>query len=275
MSGFPFYSHDVGGFSGIPSPDLYARWIQFGAFSSHVRCHGQPPREPWEYGEEVEGIFRKFMELRYRLLPYILTEARDCGRTSLPMLRALALEFQEDATTFGVEDEYVFGSSILVAPILDDTGRRRVYLPAGAWVDYWSKAVISGAGWIEVEAPLDRIPLYVRAGSLLPYGPLVQYVGEKPCDPLTLELYHPTGNSSHQFELGSGVSLEAQVRVTREGLEVSLGPAPGAVELICFGVGVLQAVWEGKPVPVTRREDGGMVIHFDGKAGGSLVMKIG
>ncbi|NJK81599.1 MAG: glycoside hydrolase family 31 protein [Chloroflexaceae bacterium] len=144
MSGFPFYSHDIGGFAGLPSPDLYIRWAQFGLFSSHARCHGEPPREPWAYGEEAEAIFRWYCELRYRLLPYIYSEAQECGRSSLPMLRALVLEYQDDPTTYTIADQYMFGRSLLVAPILDERTTRRVYLPHGLWVDYWTKTVRPG-----------------------------------------------------------------------------------------------------------------------------------
>jgi alpha-D-xyloside xylohydrolase len=144
LSGFPFYSHDIGGFSGLPSPDVYVRWAQFGLFSSHARAHGTPPREPWVYGAEAERIFRQYDNLRYRLLPYIYSEAVECGRSSLPMLRALALDFQDDPTALAIDDQYLFGPSILVAPILDERNRRAVYLPPGQWIDYWSKQTLDG-----------------------------------------------------------------------------------------------------------------------------------
>jgi len=180
LSGFPFYSHDIGGFSGLPDPALFIRWAQLGFFSSHARIHGTPPREPWEFGEEAERIFREFDELRYRLLPYIYSEALECGKSSLPMVRALVLDYQDDPTVYGIEDQYLFGRSILVAPILNDSTRRRVYLPRGKWFDYWTKQAVEGPCWLTVNAPLDRIPLYIKDGAAIPYGPLIQHTAERP-----------------------------------------------------------------------------------------------
>jgi alpha-D-xyloside xylohydrolase len=191
MSGFPFYSHDIGGFVGVPSPELYVRWAQLGFFSSHARLHGAPPREPWEFGQRAEDVFRFYDELRYRLMPYIWSEAVECGLTSLPMLRPLFLDCGEDPNTHRIEDQYLFGRNLLVAPVLDEGDHRTLYLPRGRWVDYWTKEVLEGERWISRDAPLDTLPLYVRAGTVVPHGPLTQYVDESPLDPLTLELYLP------------------------------------------------------------------------------------
>ena len=119
LSGFPFSSSDIGGFSGWPSPELYLRWAQLGLFSSHVRAHGAGQREPWVHGEQVEDAFRRFAELRYRLLPYLWTEARRCAETSLPMARAMVLDFPDDPTSEHVDDQYLLGEHLLVAPVLD------------------------------------------------------------------------------------------------------------------------------------------------------------
>lgn len=236
LSGFPFYSHDVGGFSGLPSPQLYARWIQLGVFSSHVRCHGQPPREPWEYGEQTESVFRKYLQLRYRLLPYILTEAAACCESSLPFLRALILEYPDDPVAALIEDEYLFGGSLLVAPILDETNRRKVYLPAGGWVDFWRKDTLRGPVWLDVEAPLDVIPLYVRLGSVIPYGPEINFVGEKPCDPLTLEFYPSSGSHSQVIHTPEGKRLAISYLENETGFEIRL---PG-------GISRLEIKWHGR-----------------------------
>ena len=241
LSGFPFYSHDIGGFTGLPSPDLYVRWAQLGLLSSHVRAHGTPPREPWAYGEEAETIFRRYDELRYRLMPYIYSEAVECGRTSLPMVRPLIIDYQNDPTTHTLEDEYLFGRNLLVAPIMDETNRRQVYLPPGVWVDYWHKELVQGGCWVEVEAGLEMVPLYVRAGAILPYGPLMQYVDQQPCDPLTVEIYAPTEQETYTVYDQSG--LETRIEYRREGdtLTVNVGAAPGQVEVILFGVSIIAA----------------------------------
>jgi len=275
LSGFPFYSHDVGGFSGLPSPDLYARWIQLGVFSSHVRCHGQPPREPWEYGEQTETIFRKYLELRYRLLPYIYSEALECGRTSLPMLRSLALEYQNDPTTYHIEDQYLFGGSLLVAPILDETGRRKVYLPAGGWIDYWNKTLLHGPAWIEVVAPLDILPLYVKAGALIPYGPAMQYVGEKSCDPLTLELYAPVGEGGYivqDDELG-----EIPIRYQQDGerLVIHTARTLGEIQINLYGQQPHWATVDDRALELKSLPHGGWNACFDGKTAHQLVFWTG
>jgi alpha-D-xyloside xylohydrolase len=235
LSGFPFYSHDVGGFSAIPRPALYVRWAQLGMFGSHVRCHGAPPREPWAYGEEAERIFRQYDELRYRLLPYIYTEAVECGRTSLPMMRPLVLDYQDDPNTVTIDDQYLFGSSFLVAPILDETNRRRVYLPAGEWVDYWSKETLQGGRWLTVEVPLDIMPLYVKAGAILPYGPQVQYVDERPLDPLTLEIYAPAATGHLTIHDEDRPDITVSYRHEEDRLLINVGETPGKVEVAVFG----------------------------------------
>ncbi len=254
LSGFPFYSHDVGGFSGLPSPELYARWIQLGAFSSHVRCHGQPPREPWEYGEQTESIFREYMQLRYQLLPYILTQAAECCQSSLPFLRALVLEFPDDPVAPFIEDEYLFGSDILVAPILDETNRRKVYLPAGEWMDYWRKVWLQGPVWLDVEAPLDVLPLYVRRGSILPYGPTQNYVGEKTCDPLTVEIYPQEGQQSRSILTPEGSQITVEYVYTQSGFEIRSSSAPGDVVVRWYGQPARRLFWRDAPLDFEMAE---------------------
>lgn len=235
LSGFPFYSHDVGGFSGLPSAELYVRWAQLGMFGSHVRCHGAPPREPWAYGAEAEHIFRQYDELRYRLLPYIYSEAVACGRTSLPMMRPLVLEYQDDPNTYTLDDQYLFGSSFLVAPILDASNRRRVYLPAGDWIDYWTKERLSGERWLMVDAPLDIMPLYVKAGKIVPYGPKMQHVEERPLDPLTLEIYAPANSGRLVIHDEDRPDIEVTYRRDGDQLLVEVSETPGQVDVLVFG----------------------------------------
>jgi alpha-D-xyloside xylohydrolase len=231
MSGFPFYSHDIGGFSGIPSPELYVRWAQLAFFGSHVRCHGMPPREPWGYGEEAERIFRRYDNLRYRLLPYIYSEAVKCGQSSLPMMRPLFLSFPDDLQTWTIEDQFMFGDNILVAPVLDAGSARRVYLPAGRWVDYWRKEQLEGGRWHLVDAPLERIPLFVRVGAIIPMGPLQQYVDEKPLDPLQVEIWGPVAAGEYTVFDDCYEPITIRYRETENGLDVEVENAPGEVEI--------------------------------------------
>jgi alpha-D-xyloside xylohydrolase len=238
LSGFPFYSHDVGGFSGNPSPELWVRWLQLGAFSSHVRAHGSPPREPWEYGEVAEALTRRYLELRYRLLPYLWTESVSAVETSLPVVRAMLLEYPDDPVAWNVDDQYLFGSSLLVAPVLEEGATRRsVWLPEGEWFDFWTGKKLEGPGHVTVEAPLETLPLLVRGGSLLPMGPASQYVDEVPCDPLTLHLYAPRGVGEQQVHLAGGVTVLVRWRRLTDGrVEVTCSPAPGVVECVVHGL---------------------------------------
>ncbi len=189
LSGVPFWSHDIGGYLGEPTPELYVRWAQFGLFCSHSRCHGTTPREPWEFGEEALRIFRDYAKLRYRLLPYIYSCAHVSSRTGWPMVRAMVLEYQEDPNCYDKDTQYMFGESFLVAPVFNEEGERILYLPAGKWIDYWTKEEHEGPRNIAYRAPLERLPLFVKADSIIPMGPEMNYVGEKPFDPVTLDVY--------------------------------------------------------------------------------------
>ncbi len=263
LSGFPFYSHDIGGFVGVPSPELYVRWAQLGFFSSHARCHGAPPREPWEFGGEAEEIFRTYDELRYRLLPYIHSEAVECGGSGLPMLRPLFLDFGDDPTTHHVDDQYLFGRNLLVAPILTGENRRRLYLPQGRWTDYWTKEVVGGGRWLEVEAPLDTLPLYVRAGSIVPHGPPMQRVDERPADPLTLEVYAPGDAGSYAVREEDGPDVPVSYRREEDDLVIETGPAPGRVEIVLYGTRVSHAEADGERLDLEARGRG-VSVGFDG-----------
>ena len=153
LSGFSFWSHDMGGFVKATPEDLYCRWIPFGFLTSHTRAHGAPPTEPWLYdSKRVQDVFRKSAEMKYRLMPYVYAQAKECTEKGLPMLRALFVEFPDDPGAWKVDDEYLFGSQILVAPLLESgmTGRT-VYLPEGKWIDYQTEKVYEG-GWHQIEA---------------------------------------------------------------------------------------------------------------------------
>jgi alpha-D-xyloside xylohydrolase len=190
LSGIPFYGHDIGGFAGQPDPDLYVRWAQFGLFSSHSRCHGTTPREPWEFGQEAEAIFRRYAKLRYRLLPYIYSTAVQAAQTGLPVVRALVLKYSNDPNVRHLDSEYLFGDSFLVAPVLERGARRRmVYLPVGDWVDYWSRQIHEGPVWLNYPAPLEILPLFIRRGAIIPMGPQVDHADQSSGSGLILDIY--------------------------------------------------------------------------------------
>ena len=176
MSGIPFFSHDIGGFIGLPSDELYIRWAQMGLFSSHSRCHGvgdHTHREPWNFSKEALEIFRYYDKLRYSLMPYIYEQAEKCTKTGLPMMRALYLEYPEDRTVRTIDDEYLFGDSLLIAPVLKPMSKgntRELYLPKGVWVDYFTKEkIISDGKWITRKIDLKTMPIYVKEGTVLNY----------------------------------------------------------------------------------------------------------
>jgi alpha-glucosidase len=146
--------------------------------------------EPWRFGKYYEDIIRKYLKLRYRLLPFLYTVLEESHRTGLPMFRPLLLNYQDDENTLGIDDEFMIGSDLLVAPVLKpNLTSRLVYLPQGVWFDYWTGARHEGGRMIRVEAPLETVPLFVRGGSILPLGPEMNYVGEKPVAPLQFEIY--------------------------------------------------------------------------------------
>lgn len=190
LSGFSFWSHDMGGFVKSTPEDLYCRWIPFGFLTSHTRAHGAPPTEPWLCdSKRVQDVFRKSAEMKYRLMPYVYAQAKECTEKGLPMLRALFVEFPDDPGAWKVDDEYLFGSQILVAPLLESgmTGRT-VYLPEGKWIDYQTEKVYEG-GWHRIEAGSLPIIMLVRDGSVLPHLKLAQSTAEMDWSKMNLKVY--------------------------------------------------------------------------------------
>ena len=190
LSGFSFWSHDMGGFVKSTPEDLYCRWIPFGFLTSHTRAHWAPPTEPWLYdSKRVQDVFRKSAEMKYRLMPYVYAQAKECTEKGLPMLRALFVEFPDDPGAWKVDDEYLFGSQILVAPLLESgmTGRT-VYLPEGKWIDYQTEKVYEG-GWHRIEAGSLPIIMLVRDGSVLPHLKLAQSTAEMDWSKMSLKVY--------------------------------------------------------------------------------------
>ena len=173
LSGFSFWSHDMGGFVTASPEDIYRRWLPFGFLSSHTRAHGAPPTEPWLISESFTEAFRDCAEMKYKLMPYVYAQAKDCSERGLPMVRALLVEFPEDPGAWLVEDEYMFGSQMLVAPLVESGNSRTVYLPKGKWIDYQNGKVYDG-GYQTIEAGKIPAIILVRDGSLIAHAPLAQ-----------------------------------------------------------------------------------------------------
>jgi alpha-D-xyloside xylohydrolase len=174
LCGFSFWGHFIGGFAYGSPRELYRRWLAFGVLGSHSRCHGRPPTEPWEYDEEFVEEFRRMVELRYRLMPYIYAQARLCSKEGYPMIRTLFFECPDDPTCWFIEDEYMFGEDVLVAPLMEDTSDRAVYLPPGRWIDYQTTKAYEGAAWHRIWAGEIPIVMLVREGTAIPCLELAQ-----------------------------------------------------------------------------------------------------
>lgn len=203
LAGMPYTGQDIGGFQSTPSPELYARWIEEGVFVPVMRSHGtlDSPRWPWAFGDDVLAAIKQAIELRYRLIPYLYTCAAETSRTGAPMMRPLLLDFPNDAATFNLRDEWLLGHALLAAPILVEGESRSVYLPAGKWYDFNTNKSLTGSRTVMLtNTPLATIPVYIRAGAILPLGPIMQYTGEKPEDPLEVRVYPGANGAFSLYE---------------------------------------------------------------------------
>lgn len=189
LCGFTFWSHDIGGFVNRTPEELYRRWLPFGMLTSHSRTHGAPPKEPWEYNEAFNDAFRLADEMKYKLMPYIYAQSKYASQHGLPMVRALFVEFPHDAGSWLVDDEYLFGSDMLVAPLFETrmTGRN-VYLPEGKWMDYQTGKVYTG-GWHSIEAGQIPVVVLVRDGAVIPHIKLAQSTQDMDWSKLELQVF--------------------------------------------------------------------------------------
>eukprot|EP01037_Dinobryon_pediforme_P004999 gene4999-5046_t len=194
VSGISFCGTDIGGFSGEPDGELFTRWIQMGTFSPFMRAHSAgdtKEREPWSFGEPFTAINRKFIELRYRLLPYLYSTFWEHHRYGFPILRPVVMQEQEVVSNHFRQDEFTYGDKILVCPVLEPgQTSRKVYLPKGKWYNFWTFEVVEGGKEVVVPTPLETIPLFVKAGSVIPEYPVMQYVGEKEIEEVKLNVYY-------------------------------------------------------------------------------------
>ena len=236
LTGIPYWGTDIGGF--VPTKEftaeLYLRWFQFGAFCTLFRCHGRTwkLRLPWGWNtgdpgpveisnyrgaavpepselhnQQVEPICRKYLELRYRLLPYLYSAVHECATNGMPVMRALWLHYPDDPIAVARGDEYMWGPSLLVAPVVEPGATyRKVYLPRGAWFDFWTGEQVDGGQEISRKVDLETMPLYVRGGTILPLGPVKQYTQERVDHPLSISIY-PGSNASFLLYEDDGVSF--------------------------------------------------------------------
>jgi alpha-D-xyloside xylohydrolase len=209
VSGLPYWTTDIGGFvTGNPDDpayrELFIRWFQFGVFSPIFRVHGtrvNDQNELWSYGPDAQKILTDFDRLRYRLMPYIYSLAWKVTSDNYTIMRPLVMDFRNDRRAQNIGDQFMFGPEILVNPVTEPGATlRHMYLPDAKWYDFWTGASMDGKKMIDTPAPLDRMPLFVRAGSILPMGPEVEYVAQKPADPIEVRVYAGANGDFNLYE---------------------------------------------------------------------------
>lgn len=299
LSGIPYWGTDIGGF--VPTPEftaeLYIRWFQFGAFCPLFRCHGRTwkLRLPWgwntgdpgpveirNYGgaaipdssqlhdARVEPICRKYLELRYRLLPYLYSVVRECATTGMPIMRALWMHFPEDPKAVECSDQYLWGPSLLVAPVVEKAATARsIYLPRGGWYDFWTHERIEGGREISRPVDLETLPLYVREGSIVPSGPVKQFTGEKVDEPLSVSIYpgrdasfllYEDDGASFNYRKGEWMGIQMAWDDARQTLSLHLapgsrllGPEPRSIA-VRLAETAHSITFDGKPVQLSFRQ---------------------
>lgn len=225
LSGFTYWSHDVGGFVETAPRDLYKRWLAFGVLTSHTRCHGQPPREPWTYDVEFENDFRRAVELKYSLMPYIYAQSKKASENGWPMLRTLFFEYPNDPTAWLIEDEYMFGENLLVAPLFEENAERRVYLPEGKWIDYQTKKSYQGARWHKIESGKIPIILLVKDHSVIPHIAVAQSTSLMDWNNIELRVFSSDKSSVEGlFALPNKELREIKLVSTSHGYEIKNDP---------------------------------------------------
>ena len=196
-SGVSFTGSDVGGFIGSPDGELYTRWMQMAVFHPFYRTHSSGDhgdKEPWMFEDKFLNIVRSFIELRYELMPYLYSTFYQYSTKGTPMIRSMALEYQHDVTACKAEEQFMFGDYLLIRPVSAKSAKSvQVYLPEGNWFDFWTHDKYTGNQTIEITTPLERIPILVKEGAIIPFQPKMQYTDEFEFDTLTLDVYQGVG----------------------------------------------------------------------------------
>lgn len=238
LSGVPFVGADIGGFAGNASPELFARWMQMGMLYPLMRGHsmiGTHRHEPWSFGDRVENICRRYIELRYRLMPYLYTLFWEAATTGAPILRPLLYHFPDNPKTYSINDQAMLGPSIMAAPVCRaGVECRTVYLPEGIWYNWWNGQRYVGPGYFLADAPLEVLPLYVRAGAVVPLGPVMQHTDERPLDELRLRVWPGHGTWTLYEDDGRSLGPDLpwatttyRVSQTRGDVVVEIAPRTG------------------------------------------------
>ena len=280
-SGYAFSGDDIGGFNGSPTPELLTRWMELGVFHPIYRNHaakGTRNREPWVDGPQHEAIRKRYIETRYRLLPYIYTGMEEASRTGVPLMRPMYMEFPSEPTVSLSGEQYMFGSGLLIAPkVWPFLDPYEVIFPKGDWFNYWTGEIVTGGQTIKVDPPLDTLPVYVRAGTIIPQQPVVQNIDETPKGSLELKVYPGpkcAGNlymdDGNTFAYQKGEFLRAHFTCTADASQVSVQIAATEgtyhpwfkdMSLTIYGAGHVRDVQvDGKPIKGWRTEKNTIVV---------------
>src|SRR6185437_12277142 len=283
LSGIPYWTTDIGGFIlGHPNDpkyrELFVRWFQYGTFCPIFRTHGTrapSENELWSYGPDAESILTSFDRLRYRLMPYIYSIAWKITSEGYTPMRPLVMDFRDDVKAQNTGDEFLFGPAILVNPVTEQGATmRHVYLPGAKWFDFWTGAEKTGGTEFDAPAPLRRIPLYARAGSIIPMGPDLQYAEEKPADPIELRVYpgddgdftlYEDDNTTYDYEKGSYATIPVHWNDAGRTLTIGdrKGQYPGMLQHRSFRV-VFVGPGHGAGIDATGQPD--KVVQYEGKS---------
>jgi alpha-glucosidase (family GH31 glycosyl hydrolase) len=199
ISGVGNWAHCMGGFEHVADPELYIRWCQFGLLSPVAHLFGMEHpnyKEPWNYGEEALTIFKQYDQMRYGLIPYLYSHSYEMYQTGMPLMRALVLAYQDDPNVYEITDQYLLGESMMVCPVTTKGAQTRVvYLPEGKWIDYWTGTSHEGKSYLNVVCPIEQIPIFIKAGAIIPTQEPLNFIGEREIKEITLDIY-PGGEST-------------------------------------------------------------------------------
>lgn len=282
LSGIPYWTTDIGGFVfGSPTDpgfrELFIRWFQYGTFNPVLRVHGTrkpDENELWSYGPDAQKILVSFDRLRYRLLPYIYSLAWKTTNGGYTPMRPLVMDFRNDARAQNTSDEFMYGPAFLVNPITEPGAtHRQVYLPDAKWYDFWSGVTVEGNREVTADAPINRLPLYIRAGSMIPMGPDLEWSTEKPADPLELRIYrgadgeftlYEDENDNYHYEKGVYATIGLHWDDAKKTLTIAdrQGRFPGMLEKRAFRVVFVR---ENHGVGIQPSESADKVVEYSGK----------
>ena len=276
ITGMPYWTTDIGGYTGTPTEELFTRWFQYGGFCPTFRIHGQAPKELYGPQWSTQGKANMLVvdQLRYRLMPYIYSLAWQVTSAGYTIMRPLVFDFQNDSMVYGITDQFMFGPAFLVNPVTTmGATTRSVYMPAGTWYDFWSASTVTGGTMMMADAPLSQMPLYVRAGSIVPMGPMIQYATQS-IDPLEIRIYegqdatftlYEDEGDTYDYETGkySTIALSWSESAKQLTIGARMGSYPGMPATRTFNI-VFVGANHGAGLGITATPD--HVVAYDGSA---------